>query len=112
MPSEFSKIPDHEGTIRIFNVAAKWSAPPDRKTSGQVTGGCEGLHGTGLESRSPRAKAQVLSLTVMDAPFAFTLAMPDSRDGSEAYIWLVPITWWLPAFRLKNAFPLEAVLRS
>lgn len=56
--------------------------------------------------------AQVLSFTVVLAPFAFTEAMPASRAASSPYIWLVPITWWLAAFRLKYGFPLLAALRS
>jgi hypothetical protein len=37
----------------VFNVAAKWSAPPERKACVQVMGGCEGLHGAGLETQPP-----------------------------------------------------------
>lgn len=35
----------------------------------------------------------VLSLIVVVPPFALTEAMPTSRLCSDAYIWLVPITW-------------------
>ena len=51
------------------------------------------------------------SLTDSVVPFALTLAMPLSREDSLAYIWLVPMTCWLAAFRVKNARPSDAVLR-
>src|SRR6187431_3269649 len=57
-------------------------------------------------------EGQVPSLTDSVVPFALTLAMPLSREDSLAYIWLVPMTCWLAAFRVKNARPSDAVLRS
>src|SRR6476620_5287432 len=57
-------------------------------------------------------EGQVLSLTVSVTPFVLTLAMPLSREDSLEYIWLVPMTCWLAAFRLKNSMPSDAVLRS
>ena len=51
-------------------------------------------------------------MMVADAPFFFTDSMPPSRAASEEYIWLVPITWWLAALRLKKGLPLLASLRS
>jgi hypothetical protein len=56
---------------------------------------------------------QVLSLTLALGPLV------DRRDAvvapaALAYIWLVPMTWWLPAFRLKYQAQLSVVacLRS
>ena len=64
-------------------------------------------------AQAPEAVRQAIrSLTVLVAPLFFTESMPASRDCAVAYIWLVPMTWWLAAFRLKNDLPLEASLRS
>ena len=48
-----------------------------------------------------KALGQVLSLMVLLLPLVFTEAMPASRDCALAYIWLLPMIWWLAALRLK-----------
>ncbi len=40
-------------------------------------------------------------LTVVLGPLVFTDSMPASRPAAALYIWLLPMTWWLPALRLK-----------
>ncbi len=40
-----------------------------------------------------RGRDYASSLTSLVVPFAFTLAIPASRDDSSEYIWLVPMTW-------------------
>lgn len=42
-----------------------------------------------------------ISFTVALGPLFCTEAMPPSRAASLPYIWLVPMTWWLAAFRVK-----------
>ena len=51
-------------------------------------------------------------LTVVLVPWVFTDSMPASRPAAALYIWLVPITWWLAALRLKYQRPSDASLRS
>lgn len=68
-------------------------------------------HPPGAAEEKPRS-SHVKSLTSLVVPFALTDPMPESRPDSEAYIWLVPMTCPLTAFRLNNGFPLEDVLRS
>ncbi|MDT4890234.1 hypothetical protein FQZ97_1270500 [compost metagenome] len=41
------------------------------------------------------------TFTVVVVPLVFTDSMPASRPAVAWYIWLVPITWWLAALRLK-----------
>ena len=58
------------------------------------------------------ADYEVRSLIVLVEPLALTETIPASRFASDAYIWLVPITWEFAARKLKNALPLDAVFRS
>lgn len=44
---------------------------------------------------------QASAFRVAPAALALTDSMPASRLAADAYIWLVPITWWLAARRLK-----------
>src|SRR5690606_1113041 len=63
-------------------------------------------------TKLPAWKTQLISRTSVLLPLVFTDSTPPSRPAGEAYIWLVPITWLLPAFRLKYIRPSAAVLRS
>jgi hypothetical protein len=58
-------------------------------------------HTTRLRPWACRARWAYRAFTVAVGPLAFTAAMPSSRAAAVLYIWLVPMTWWLPAFRLK-----------
>ena len=52
------------------------------------------------------------STTAAFGAFVFTELMPFSIAEVDEYISLFPITWPLPAFRVKNGEPLAEVLRS
>lgn len=61
----------------------------------------DGAAGAVVRSRTPREACYAISFTVALGPLFCTEAMPPSRAASLPYIWLVPMTWWLAAFRVK-----------